>query len=79
MTDNTARVFSYMGEKKRFLQAMKNNTDGFVPVQAVKNMTRYADLVELNAFGKPVITQCSWEPNKLNHEDCSNYITSGES
>jgi len=59
MTDNTARVFSYMGEKKRFLQAMKNNTDGFVPVEAVKNMTRYADLVELNAFGKPVIKPSS--------------------
>jgi len=59
MTDNAARVFSYMGEKKRFLQAMKNNTDGFVPVQAVKNMTRYADLVELNAFGKPVIKPSS--------------------
>jgi hypothetical protein len=59
MTDNTARVFSYMGEKKRFLQAMKNNTDGFVPVQAVKNMTKYADLVELNAFGKPVIRPSS--------------------
>lgn len=59
MTDNAARVFSYMGEKKRFLQAMKNNTDGFVPVQAVKNMTRYADLVELNAFGKPVIRPSS--------------------
>ena len=59
MTDNTARVFSYIGEKKRFLQAMKNNTDGFVPVQAVKNMTKYADLVELNAFGKPVIKPSS--------------------
>ena len=55
MTDSAARVFSYMGEKERFLQAIKNNPDVFVPIQSVKNMTRYADLIEPNNFGKPVI------------------------
>ena len=55
MTDSAARVFSYIGEKERFLQAIKSNTDAFVPVQAIKNMTKYADLIEPNNFGKPVI------------------------
>ena len=55
MTDNTARVFNYMGEKQRLLQALRNNPNDFVPVESVKSITKYADLIELNSFGKPVI------------------------
>ena len=46
MTDDAGRVFGYLNEKSRLVQALKAEPNAFVPIQSPKNMTRFADLIE---------------------------------
>lgn len=46
MTDDAGRVFGYLNEKARLMQALKAEPNAFVPIQSPKNMTRFADLIE---------------------------------
>ena len=46
MTDDAGRVFNYLSEKERMLQALSKAPESVVPIESAKNITRFADLIE---------------------------------
>jgi len=51
MTDDAGRVFGYLNEKERFLQAVLKEPDSFIPIDASKNLVKFSDLVEAGKGG----------------------------
>ena len=49
MTDDAGRVFGYLNEKARLMQALKRNPNDFVPVGSSKSLVRFSDLIEPGA------------------------------
>lgn len=46
MTDDAGRVFNYLSEKERMIQALSKAPESVVPIESAKNITRFADLIE---------------------------------
>ena len=51
MTDDAGRVFGYLNEKERFLQAIKADANSFIPIDASKNLVKFSDLVDAGKGG----------------------------
>ena len=51
MTDDAGRVFGYLNEKERFMQALLKESDSLVPVEASKNIIKFADDIQSGAGG----------------------------
>ena len=54
MTDDTGRVFGYLNEKERFLQAVLKEPDSFIPIDAAKNLVKFSDLIEAGKGGAKI-------------------------
>ena len=51
MTDDAGRVFGYLNEKERFMQALIKESDSLVPIEASKNIVRFADDIQAGKGG----------------------------
>ena len=51
MTDDAGRVFGYLNEKERFMQALIKESDSLVPIEASKNIIKFADDIQAGRGG----------------------------
>ena len=51
MTDDAGRVFGYLNEKERLMQSLIKESDSLVPVEASKNIIRFADDIQSGTGG----------------------------
>ena len=51
MTDDAGRVFGYLNEKERFMQALIKESDSLVPIESSKNIVRFADDIQAGKGG----------------------------
>lgn len=51
MTDDAGRVFGYLNEKERLMQSLLKESDSLVPVEAAKNIVKFADDIQAGKGG----------------------------